>query len=777
MIAGSKPSVNEESIRYQARTKLAALAGQIAEARKLDSTSVRAKIRQATQIRLWLKALDYKEYLTREQREKIWYALIDIADINDFPTAPLLELRTTPSILIGVPSNVPGADGQDGQDGEDGATGLATDFLIPSASISTVVDSFDVTAAKAVRFDYYVKRSTGPFRAGSMVAAWNSDGSEIVLTPGLDTASFGDTSELEFTVQVSGTTIQFLAVITGGDWFINGTRYFIPNNGDGTGPINGVLPLGQIYIGNSLSQAQARTVSGDITITATGTAQIQSSVIINSHISPLAAIDFSKMAALTGDRIAITNSSGVIVVADTSTYPSLLELSRVKGVTSAIQTQLDAKMDDVFTTQGDIVYRGAAIETRLPIGSNGQILTVSGGIPSWQNAAAGFADPMTTIGDIIIRNGSNTTVRLPIGSAGQFLTVSGGIPAWGTGFTDPMTTIGDIIIRNGSNVTARLGIGAAGRVLGISGGIPAWTDIGMGSLISGGIVYTSGAGGPLANEVAFSYNPSLNTMTLYNSALSYYVALTGDEITVNQVSPAKVTRLSNTLLSADQAFGVTVTGFDLTLTGNGKNISIGTAGAVYPSDYSASYTSRSLVDKAYADLKIAASVMTTNGDIIIRSGGVPARLAVGSAGQVLQVGGGLPSWQTLTTASIGTTGGWGPFNFSNATNVVGTTDVAGTGSYSIVGDMVHVQGYVDVLTDGSGNVSFDWPLPVSGDTLYAGGGEGTLNGTGVSFGNNSWEIKYNGTDNNKFRVVANSISAIVISHRVHFNFMYRRLSV
>lgn len=39
---------------------------------------------------------------------------------------------------------------------------------------------------------------------------------------------------------------------------------------------------------------------------------------------------------------------------------------------------------------GDSYYRGAAgILTRIPIGTSGQVWTVSGGIPSWQNAAAG----------------------------------------------------------------------------------------------------------------------------------------------------------------------------------------------------------------------------------------------------------------------------------------------------------------------------------------------------------------------------------------------------
>lgn len=99
MIASAKPSVDEQSIRYQALTKITGLAEDIASVRNLNSSN--QKILQATKIRLWLKALDYKNYLSREQREKIWYALIDISGIYDFPVAPVLANVNRPDILIG----------------------------------------------------------------------------------------------------------------------------------------------------------------------------------------------------------------------------------------------------------------------------------------------------------------------------------------------------------------------------------------------------------------------------------------------------------------------------------------------------------------------------------------------------------------------------------------------------------------------------------------------------------------------------------------------------
>jgi hypothetical protein len=40
---------------------------------------------------------------------------------------------------------------------------------------------------------------------------------------------------------------------------------------------------------------------------------------------------------------------------------------------------------EVLTTQGDLPYQGASTSQRLPIGTSGQVLKVSGGIPAWAN--------------------------------------------------------------------------------------------------------------------------------------------------------------------------------------------------------------------------------------------------------------------------------------------------------------------------------------------------------------------------------------------------------
>ncbi len=138
-------------------------------------------------------------------------------------------------------------------------------------------------------------------------------------------------------------------------------------------------------------------------------------------------------------------------------------------------------LTDPMTTIGDLIFRdGTNTTNRLALGTAGQILTVSGGVPSWQNAAAGFTDPMTTIGDLIYRNGANTTSRLAVGTNGQVLTVTGGLPTWQAavaGFSDPMTTRGDIIYRDSTNTTDRLALGTSGQVLRSNGTDLVWGSV------------------------------------------------------------------------------------------------------------------------------------------------------------------------------------------------------------------------------------------------------------------------------------------------------------
>jgi hypothetical protein len=100
------------------------------------------------------------------------------------------------------------------------------------------------------------------------------------------------------------------------------------------------------------------------------------------------------------------------------------------------------------TTLGDIEYRSATANTntRLPIGTTGQILSVVAGVPSWV---------ANDVGDI-------TAVSAGTG-------ISGGGTSGDITITNSMATIidakGDLIVGTGADAFARLAVGTNGQVL------------------------------------------------------------------------------------------------------------------------------------------------------------------------------------------------------------------------------------------------------------------------------------------------------------------------
>jgi hypothetical protein len=100
----------------------------------------------------------------------------------------------------------------------------------------------------------------------------------------------------------------------------------------------------------------------------------------------------------------------------------------------------------VVPTSTDLVKDGAtAIETLgdsidatlldLKGGTTGQVLKKNSGTDMdfvWGADSAGMTNPMTTTGDIIYSSSGSTPARLGIGTTGQVLNVTAGVPAWAT---------------------------------------------------------------------------------------------------------------------------------------------------------------------------------------------------------------------------------------------------------------------------------------------------------------------------------------------------------
>lgn len=71
------------------------------------------------------------------------------------------------------------------------------------------------------------------------------------------------------------------------------------------------LADGKVLVGGATGVAAAQTLSGDISISNTGVAAIGSGVIVNADLSGTAAVEFSKLEALTSAYILVGNVSNV----------------------------------------------------------------------------------------------------------------------------------------------------------------------------------------------------------------------------------------------------------------------------------------------------------------------------------------------------------------------------------------------------------------------------------------------------------------------------------
>jgi hypothetical protein len=112
-----------------------------------------------------------------------------------------------------------------------------------------------------------------------------------------------------------------------------------------------------------------------------------------------------------------TRLPGIVITVTNASTVSSTELGHLDGVTSAIQTQLDAKVDEsLFDTKGDLLVASADnTPAKLAVGTNGYLLTANS---SATNGVEWAAAP----------------VSLPSqsGESGKYLTTDGTTASWGT---------------------------------------------------------------------------------------------------------------------------------------------------------------------------------------------------------------------------------------------------------------------------------------------------------------------------------------------------------
>lgn len=236
----------------------------------------------------------------------------------------------------------------------------------------------------------------------------------------------------------------------------------------------------------------------------------------------------------------ITSGSFVLELDPTGVVPGNYTSANVEvdvfGRVTGISNGTGGGYADPLTTDGDIVIRSGGVTTRLPAGGAGQVLTVVGTTPAWQvpayNGTVTSVDildgdditsaggPITGSGsfdlsltDTGVTAGSYTSSNITVDSKGRITSITSGA---GGGYADPLTTDGDVVIRSGGSTT-RLGIGTAGQVLTVTGGVPTWeTPLTGGTVtsvdVTGGTGLSS-SGGPVTSSGSI-------TLSLTNTGVS-----------------------------------------------------------------------------------------------------------------------------------------------------------------------------------------------------------------------------------------------------------------
>jgi len=189
------------------------------------------------------------------------------------------------------------------------------------------------------------------------------------------------------------------------------------------------------------------TLSGDLTVNGTTTTVNSTTInVSNAFVFEGTTADAFETTLTvtdpTADRtITLPDAAGTVQlrVADVDDT----EIGYLNGVTSAIQTQLDGKVDEsLFDAKGDILVASADnTPAKLGVGTNGYILTANSGATNgveW--AAAPISLPSQT------------------GNSGKYLTTDGSTASWGTVSSYSAPTLGSTSIASGATVSNIAGL-------------------------------------------------------------------------------------------------------------------------------------------------------------------------------------------------------------------------------------------------------------------------------------------------------------------------------
>ena len=378
--------------------------------------------------------------------------------------------------------------------------------------------------------------------------------------------------------------------------------------------------------------------AGDFILVLSGTSNANTSWV---QQTPLPIIVGTTGITFTQFGAPILYSAGTGLTLVGNTFSLSTPVSITNGGTG--QTSASAAFNALspITSTGDLILgNGTNSATRLPIGTNGYVLTSDGTTASWQVIpTTGVTSFQTSLSGLLPSTSTTGAVTLS-GTLGE---ISGG-----TGQTT--YTTGDILYASATNTLSKLAAGTNGYVLTLAGGVPTWA-----AAASSGVTSFSGGSTGLTPS-----SPTTGAVTLGGTLA------TGN---------------GGTGLTSFTANGAVYASSTSVLTTGTLPIASGGTGEVTAS---AAFN--------------ALSPITSVGDLIIGTGvNSASRLPIGSNGYVLTSNGTTATWAAatggVTSISFGTTGLTPSTATGGVVTVAGTLAISngGTGATTVAGAQTSLQ--------------------------------------------------------------------------------------